>query len=116
MGLGLVGHTFTEQRRVRGKPKRVQPPQDRDGLVERLAGDESAGTEAHPVATHDALQPGALRGGENGLAERPVNQAQRDTSQASRRDASSGVRSRRGARTADAIGTPFAAMTRFSAA
>ena len=45
-----VGDRLAEQRRVRVEAGLVQPSENGDALVERLAGDEAAGAESHPVA------------------------------------------------------------------
>ena len=60
-----VRYRLAEQRRVRVQACVVQPPQHDDALVERLSGDEPAGSEAHAVAAHDALQEGAVRGAQD---------------------------------------------------
>ena len=53
--LGLVAHTLAQQRRVRQQTLLVQPPQDRDGRVQALAGDEARGAETEAVPLHEAL-------------------------------------------------------------
>ena len=55
-----VGDRLAEKRRVRVQPGVVQPSQDGDALVERLACDEARGAEAHPVAVHETAQQAAL--------------------------------------------------------
>ena len=58
---------LAEQRRVREEPLVVEPAEDDDRVVERLAGDEPRRSEAHPVLAHDALESRALRGREDDL-------------------------------------------------
>ena len=65
--LRLVAHPFAKERRVGEKPLLVETSQHDHRLVERLAGDEAGGTEAHPVTAHDALHSGALGCGEDRL-------------------------------------------------
>ena len=48
-GLRLVAYALAEQRRVREEAALVQPPQDRDRVVERFACDEPRGPEPEPV-------------------------------------------------------------------
>ena len=68
--LGLVAHALAEQRRVREQALLVQPPQDGNGRVEALAGDEARGAEPEAVALDEPLQPRAVGGGEDHAAER----------------------------------------------
>ncbi len=63
-----VGNRLAEERRVRVQSCLVQPPQDDDALVERLACDEPAGAEAHPMALHEPLEERAVRGAEDRAA------------------------------------------------
>ncbi len=65
--LRFVAHPFAKERRVGEKPLLVETSQHDHRLVERLAGDEAGGTEAHPVTAHDALHSGALGCGEDRL-------------------------------------------------
>ena len=68
--LGLVAHALAEERRVREQALVVQPPQDGDGRVEALAGDEARGAEPEAVPLHEPLQARAVRGREDQAAER----------------------------------------------
>jgi hypothetical protein len=57
---GSIGNRLAEERRVRVESGLVQAVQHGDALVERLAGDEARGSEAHPVSADDALERRAV--------------------------------------------------------
>ena len=59
-GACFVRDRLAEQRRVRVQPRVVQPAQDADALVERLAGDEPPGPEPSAVALDEVLQSFAV--------------------------------------------------------
>ena len=59
-GACFVRDRLAEQRRVRVQPCVVQPAQDADALVERLAGDEPPGPEPSAVALDEVLQSFAV--------------------------------------------------------
>src|ERR1035437_1485833 len=65
----LVVDMLAKERGVRREPLLVQTPQDGDGLVERLAGDEAGCAEAHPEAVDEPPDDPVRRGGENRAAE-----------------------------------------------
>ncbi len=52
--LRAVVNTFAEQGGVRPQPAVVQAAQDGDAVVERLAGDEAARSQAHAVTANHA--------------------------------------------------------------
>ena len=67
--LGLVRNALSEDGCVGLEAFLVQPSQDDDRVVERLAGDEARRSEAHPVPAHHALKARALGGGEDRLSQ-----------------------------------------------
>ena len=71
--LVLREDVLAEQRRVRVQPALVEAREHLGGLVERLAGDEAVGAQAHAVLARDAADPPAARGREDALAQRAVD-------------------------------------------
>ena len=69
VGVGLPRDAFAEDRGVDPEPARIELIECHDALLERLAGDEAARSESHPVLTHEAVDALALDGGENPLPE-----------------------------------------------
>ena len=63
-----VWYRLAEQGRVRVEPCVVQLAEHRDALVERLARDEPRRADALAVRLHETLEPGALRGVQEGRA------------------------------------------------
>src|SRR5919198_1299630 len=72
LGGRRLEHALAEQRRVRVETLLVEPAQDLDALVERLAGDEACGAELHAVLADQPLHAAAVRGDEDALAQAGV--------------------------------------------
>src|SRR4029079_14489259 len=92
------------RRVVRGAPRLLRPPQDRDGCVEALAGDEARRAELEAVPLHEPLQPWAVRGRADEAPEGAHACQSRTIRSSSFR--SEGVRPRSGAQTSAVTGTP----------
>src|SRR4029079_17631301 len=92
----------------------VQPPQDRDGVVEALTGDEARGAEPEPVLLHEALQARAVRRREDQAAKR-AHECQSLTIRSSS-VCSTSVRPRKGGQTSAVTGTPRSPSAVFDAA
>src|SRR4029077_6935764 len=112
--LGFVAHTFAEEGRIPEQPLVVQPPQDRDGRVAALAGDEAGGAEPESVLLDEALQTRAVRGREEQAAEGAQPAQAATIRSTSARSVS--VSPRSGARTSGPTGTLRKPSTAFDAA